>query len=110
MELAVLIEPPVLGYSQCRVPGRLVLHVLSAGSPRGYLQDQVGRFALPGDDVSVVLAVEGRVGVERDEHVGGDSLAGRRARFGDDVSFSGDNGGAGVAQVLGEVVKVSVLT
>ena len=64
MELARLVEPPVLGDAQSSVPGRFVPGVGFTGSPCGYFHDQVEWLALPGDDVAVVLAVEGRVGVD----------------------------------------------
>ena len=74
-----------------------------------YFHDQVGRLPLPGYYVAVVLSKERRVGVEGNQYVRVDALACRSVRLGDGVPPSGHDGGVRIAEVLGEVVQVSVL-
>ena len=100
MVLPGLVETPLFPDAQCGVDGRLAVRILSPGVPGGYFHDQVGGLALAGDDVGVVAVVEVRTGVEGDEHVGEDALAGGGVRLGYDEHLSRDDSGFLVAGVL----------
>ncbi len=99
-----LVESPAFGKSQASVPDPLVPGVLPTGAAGCYLHDEVGRFALLGDDIAVAVVVDLRCGIERDEQVGKHPVRRGGTRFPGDVSLAGDYGGFGVAEVLDQVV------
>ena len=108
MEVPGLVEPPVFGDAQGGVGWPFLLHVSLAGAAGGYLQDEVGRLSLLGDDVAVAVPVGLQVGVEGDKQVRGHPVFRWGPRFPGDVPLAGDDGGVGVAEVLHQVVDSSV--
>ena len=103
--LTRVVVAPVLGDAQGGVLLTLRPEIDIGSALRCDLQNEIGRFALIGNHIPVLLVVQLRVDVEGNQQIGAAqwSVAG----IGGDPQLSGNERGVGVAEVLGQKVRIA---
>ena len=107
--LAGFVESPVFADAQGGVLRPLRVHVSLPGAGGSYLQHEVRRLALLGDDVAIVSLVLLGVHVESNEQVRYQPTGHWRVRCRPQAPFRFYYGGLPVAEVLQKVVRIAGL-